>query len=157
MTLALTLLLLAQAPVPAGLTGTWELDPDVSDDPGPMMEALGVPTALKLLAPKRPQQTLEVSNGTLSVTASGPKGKHTEVFTPDGKTTTKAEVMGIAVEFLTTVEGDAVVCRGSLARGDAGKEPMVIRRSVNTDTMTVLTSIGSRQLKRVFRRVKTSP
>ena len=153
MTLALTLLVLAQAQPPTTLAGTWELDPDASDDPGPMMEAMGVPTALKLLAPKKPKQTLAVSNGTVSVTANGLKGKRTEVFTLDGKTPNKADVMGIALELTSTLEGEVVVSRGTLASADGGRESLITRRSVSGDRMTVVTSIGSRQLKRVFRRL----
>lgn len=151
MTLALTLLCLAQAP--AQLAGTWEFDAAKSDDPGPMMETLGVPAYLKSLAPKKPQQEIALGEGTITITAQSPKGQRSETLRLDGKTANKAELMGSALEVVTAVEEGAVVSRGTLVV-EGAKKPVVLRRKADGGVMTVELTVGEQKLRRVFNRVR---
>ncbi len=161
MPLLLMLMLFSQTPasvpsseaVPSTFAGTWELDPRASDDPGPLLDAFGVPKLLRRLAPEKPVQKLAVSEGTLTVTHDGPMGKRAETFSLDGNRPTRGELLGGAFEVVNSLENGTVVSRGSV-QVNGRAERLVLRRTVEGAVMTVEVTVGELHVKRVFRRVK---
>jgi len=54
----------------AAIVGTWELDHARSDDPGPLLERLGVPWLFRVLAPKVVQQEIILEPGRVRIRVS---------------------------------------------------------------------------------------
>lgn len=150
MTLALTLVLLFQAP--AGLAGRWEMDPYESTDPGPMMEHFGVPRAFKSMATMRFVLNITVGKKSFTMGGEGPMGNRSETFQLDGKTKTRADVFGNKVEFVSAVEDGVIVSRGTVKR-NGKNEPVRWERSVDGDVMKMKLTVGEQTLTRVFRRL----
>lgn len=148
----LSLVLAAALAQPADFAGTWELDPDASDNLAPLASALGFSKWMLAMMPAKPVQELSIDGDALVITAQGMKGRRSERFSVDGKTPTRAELMGMPFEVTSTVEGGALLSSGTLET--KGKRlPLLLRRTVEGNTMRVAITLGELKVMRVFNRL----
>jgi hypothetical protein len=140
----------APAPLPPAIVGTWNLDLERSDDPGPLMERLGVPWLFRVLAPKVVQQEIIFEPGRVHIRVSG-QGKD-EVLAVDGKTESRTELVGNPLVLVSRVEGDAIVSEGTVVIEGKPLAVKSVRRATGRE-MTVTNTFGTGPEALVFRRL----
>jgi hypothetical protein len=138
------------SPLPPAIVGTWNLDLERSDDPGPLLERLGVPWLLRKLAPRVVQQEIIVESGRVHIRVSDQKKD--EVLTVDGKTPAHTELVGNPLVLLSRVEGDAIVSEGTITIDGRQLAVRSVRQATASE-MRVTNTFGSGPDALVFRRV----
>lgn len=130
--------------------GTWDLDLARSDDPGPLLERLGVPWLFRLLAPKAVQQEIIVEPGRVQIRVSGQRKD--ELLTVDGKTPSRTELVGSPLVLVSRVEGDAIVSEGTVT---IDGKPLAVKsvRQASAREMHVTNTFGTGPDAIVFHRV----
>jgi hypothetical protein len=144
--------------LPAAIVGTWELDHARSDDPGPLLERLGVPWLFRVLAPKVVQQEIILEPGRVHIRVSGQS--RDEVLTIDGKTPARTELVGHPLVLVSRVEGDAIVSEGTVTIDGVPLAVRSVRRATAREmhvTNTFGTGPGAVVFRRVFLRVTARP
>jgi hypothetical protein len=140
----------APSTLPPAIVGTWTLDLERSDDPGPLLERLGVPWLFRVLAPKVVQQEIIVESGRVHIRVSGQP--RDEILTVDGKTPSHTELVGSPLVLVSRVDGDAIVSEGTIT---IDGRPLAVRsvRQATTREMRVTNTFGTGPDALVFRRV----
>ncbi|MBM4280701.1 MAG: hypothetical protein FJ137_08030 [Deltaproteobacteria bacterium] len=136
--------------LPPALVGTWDLDVARSDDPGPLLQRLGVPWLFRVLAPRVVQREIIVQPSRVRIRVSG--RPRDEVLTVDGKTPSYTELVGSPLVLVSRVEGDAIVSEGTVT---IDGRPLAVKsvRQATTSEMRVTNTFGSGPDALVFRRV----
>jgi hypothetical protein len=149
--LGLVLAVALAQPAP-DFAGTWELDPTASDDLAPLASALGFSKWMLAMMPAKPVQELSLDGEALVISAQGIKGRRTERFRFDGKTPTRAELLGMPFEVISTLEEGAITSKGTLEK-DGKRLPLQLRRTASQDTMRVVITLGEVKLVRIYKRL----
>ena len=149
--IVMAMFLAQAAPPPALLAGTWAFDASASDDPGPMMAKLGVPSFLASAADTS-TQVISIDGSRLTVTVDGVLGHHVEEIDLDASPILTGTLLTYTYTVRPVVSGDAVISTGTIRIGEQS-QVFVSKRSVSATTMTVETTIGSGKEATTFRRV----
>jgi hypothetical protein len=138
------------SPLPPALVGTWELDRERSDDPGPLLVRLGVPWIVRPLASRVAQHEIILEPGIVIIRVSGQS--RDEVLTVDGKTPSHSELVGSPLVLVSRVDGDAIVSEGTLTIDGRPLATTSVRRARGRE-LHVTNTFGKGADAIVFRRV----
>jgi hypothetical protein len=115
------------------LEGVWQLDLEKSTDTAPILEKLGVNWFVRQVAKSaRPVHRIRVNEGTLFLEIEASVAKKRYQLVLDGKTPTKDEFFGDALEYTTVLENGAFVSTGKMT-DPAKKAGITLNRSLRDD------------------------
>lgn len=124
----------------APLLGHWRLDPARSDPIDQVAQRLGVPWWKRALAPSRVEQELTLDGSTLQIRTQGHVTR-SERLPLDGQTVVTIDIAGRSAMVRAQLEGEVLVLRGALSRGNIS-ERLESRRWVHKGDTYVVTIFG---------------
>ncbi|MDX2014494.1 MAG: hypothetical protein SFW67_30125 [Myxococcaceae bacterium] len=115
------------------LEGVWQLDLEKSTDTAPILEKLGVNWFVRQVAKSaRPVHRIRVNDNTLFLEIEASVAKKRFQLVLDGKTPTKDDFFGDALEYTTVLENGAFVSTGKMT-DPAKKAGITLNRSLRDD------------------------